>query len=285
MRTTRVKDTVLDTALVGSVVLLLVFFYVPIVTLVAFSFTSSRVLTLPIEGFSFAWYGELFRKPDFLPAVANSAIVAAVSTVFATVFGTAAAVAWIRYRFRLQSLFRAVTFAPLLFPQLLLGVVMLLWFSVLGSWLGFSTGLATVVIGHIVYITPFALVIVAVQVHGFDETLEDAARDAGASGWEVFREVTFPLLWPGIFSAATFSFLLSWGTSTFPIRLRDGTHASGLRLQRHRRRLLADLSGPRHPQLHTGSSPRRPRRIHAPPCAEAAGGCRGRQLIVQRHPS
>ncbi|SIR43353.1 spermidine/putrescine transport system permease protein [Rhizobium sp. RU20A] len=211
MRTTRVKDMVLDTALVGSVVLLLVFFYVPIVTLVAFSFTSSRVLTLPIEGFSFAWYGELFRKPDFLPAVANSAIVAAVSTVFATVFGTAGALAWIRYRFRLQSLFRAVTFAPLLFPQLLLGVVMLLWFSVLGNWLGFSTGLVTVVIGHIVYITPFALVIVAVQVHGFDETLEDAARDAGASGWEVFREVTFPLLWPGIFSAATFSFLLSWG--------------------------------------------------------------------------
>ena len=211
MMRTRFKDAMLDTALVGSVVLLLLFFYVPIVTLVAFSFTSSRVLTLPIEGFSLEWYGELFRKPDFLPAVANSAIVAAISTIFATVFGTAGAVAWIRYRFRLQSLFRAVTFAPLLFPQLLLGVVMLLWFSVLGSWLGFSTGLATVVIGHIVYITPFALVIVAVQVYGFDETLEDAARDAGASGWEVFREVTFPLLWPGIFSAATFSFLLSWG--------------------------------------------------------------------------
>ena len=75
--------------------------------------------------------------------------------------------------------FQALTFAPLLFPQLLLGVVMLLWFSVLGSWLGFSTGLATVVIGHVVYITPFALVVVAVQVYGFDDTLEDAARDAG----------------------------------------------------------------------------------------------------------
>jgi len=104
-----------------------------------------------------------------------------------------------------------ISFLPLLFPQLLLGVVMLLWFSVLGNWLGFSTGLATVIIGHIVYITPFALVIVAVQVHGFDETLEDAARDAGATGWEVFREITFPLLWPGILSAATFAFLLSWG--------------------------------------------------------------------------
>ncbi|KRB30802.1 MULTISPECIES: ABC transporter permease [Mesorhizobium] len=207
----RLKDRVVDVFLVGTMALLILFFYVPILTLVVFSFTDSRVLTFPIEGFSLEWYGELFRKPDFLPAVANSAIVAAVSTVFATVLGSAGAVAWIRYRFRFQNVFRAVSFLPLLFPQLLLGVVMLLWFSVLGNWLGFSTGLATVIIGHIVYITPFALVIVAVQVYGFDETLEDAARDAGATGWEVFREITFPLLWPGILSAATFAFLLSWG--------------------------------------------------------------------------
>jgi spermidine/putrescine transport system permease protein len=207
----RLKDRFVDVFLVGTVALLILFFYVPILTLVVFSFTSSRVLTFPIEGFSLEWYGELFRKPDFLPAVANSAIVAAISTIFATLLGSAGAVAWIRYRFRFQNIFRAISFLPLLFPQLLLGVVMLLWFSVLGNWLGFSTGLATVIIGHVVYITPFALVIVAVQVHGFDETLEDAARDAGATGWEVFREITFPLLWPGILSAATFAFLLSWG--------------------------------------------------------------------------
>lgn len=211
MMSQRLKNALVDTALIGSIVFVILFFYAPIVTLVAFSFTSSRVLTFPIEGFSLEWYGELLRKPDFLPAVANSALVAAISTVFATLFGTAGAIAWMRYRFRFQNLFRAVTFAPLLFPQLLLGVVMLLWFSVLGNWLGFSPGLFTVVIGHVVYITPFALVIVAVQVYGFDDVLEDAARDAGATGWEVFREVTFPLLWPGILSAATFSFLLSWG--------------------------------------------------------------------------
>lgn len=211
MMSQRFKNALVDTALVGTVVLLLLFFYAPILTLVAFSFTSSRVLTFPIDGFSLQWYGELIRKPDFFPAVINSATVAAVSTVFASVLGTAGAIAWIRYHFRFQNLFRVVTFAPLLFPQLLLGVVMLLWFSVLGNWLNFSTGLVTVIIGHVVYITPFALVIVAVQVYGFDETLEDAARDAGASRWEVFREVTFPLLWPGIFSAAIFSFLLSWG--------------------------------------------------------------------------
>ena len=211
MMSDRFKGALVDTMLIGSIVLLLLFFYAPIATLVAFSFSSSRVLSLPMEGFSFNWYVELLAKPDFLPAVTNSAAVAAVSTVFATALGTAGAVAWIRYRFRLQRAFQVVTFAPLLFPQLLLGVVMLLWFSVLGNWLNFSTGLVTVIIGHIVYITPFALVIVAVQVFGFDDTLEDAARDAGANGWQVFREVTFPLLWPGIFSAAIFAFLLSWG--------------------------------------------------------------------------
>ncbi|SHO63424.1 spermidine/putrescine transport system permease protein [Pseudoxanthobacter soli DSM 19599] len=207
----RFKSALIDIVLVGSVALLLVFFYVPIVTLVVFSFTGSRMLTLPIETWSTEWYGALLAKPDFLPALTNSAMVAAISTVFVTVLGTAGAIAWIRFRFRFQQAFRALTFAPLLFPQLLLGVVMLLWFSVLGQWLGFSNGLPTIVIGHIVYITPFALVIVAVQVWGFDETLEDAARDAGASGWVVFREITLPLLWPGIFSAASFAFLLSWG--------------------------------------------------------------------------
>ncbi len=211
MMSQRLKNAFVDTALVGTIVLLLIFFYAPIITLVAFSFTSSRVLTFPIEGFSLEWYGALLDKPDFFPAVINSAIVAAVSTVIATVLGTAGAIAWIRYSFRLRNLFRVVTFAPLLFPQLLLGVVMLLWFSVLGNWLNFSAGLVTVIIGHVVYITPFALVIVAVQVYGFDETLEDAARDAGANRWEVFREITFPLLWPGIFSASIFAFLLSWG--------------------------------------------------------------------------
>lgn len=207
----RSRSILIDVLLVGSVALFLAFLYVPIVTLVVFSFTGSRMLTLPIESWSTEWFGALLARPDFFPALKNSTLVATISMIFATVLGTAGAIAWVRFKFRFQQTFRLLTFAPLLFPQLLLGVVMLLWFSVLGQWLGFSTGLVTIVIGHIVYVTPFALVIVAVQVYGYDETLEDAARDAGASGWDVFREVTLPLLWPGIFSALTFSFLLSWG--------------------------------------------------------------------------
>lgn len=207
----RSKSILVDVLLLGSVALFLAFLYAPIVTLMVFSFTGSRMLTLPIESWSVEWFGALLARPDFFPALWNSTLVAAVTTVFATVLGTAGAVAWVRFKFRFQQAFRILTFAPLLFPQLLLGVIMLLWFSVLGQWFNFSTGLATIIIGHVVYITPFALVVVAVQVYGYDETLEDAARDAGANGWQVFREITFPLLWPGIFSALTFAFLLSWG--------------------------------------------------------------------------
>lgn len=200
-----------NSVLYGSVIAVLLFFYTPIATLVLFSFSESRFLSFPIEEFSARWYAELFNSKDFWPALKNSAFLASVSTLFATALGTGGAIAWVRWKFRFQRSFQALTFAPLLFPQLLLGVVMLLWFSVLGKFFEFSPALWTAVIGHVVYITPFALVIIAVQVHGFDDTLEDAARDAGATPLQVFREVTLPLIWPGVFSAAIFAFLLSWG--------------------------------------------------------------------------
>jgi spermidine/putrescine transport system permease protein len=207
----RMEGRIANAILYGSVLAVLVFFYIPIATLIVFSFSESRFLSFPIEAFSTRWYGELFNNKDFWPALQNSATLASISTLLATALGTGGAIAWIRWRFRFQRAFQALSFAPLLFPQLLLGVAMLLWFSVLGNMFEFSPALWTAVIGHVVYITPFTLVIIAVQVHGFDDTLEDAARDAGATPWEVFREVTLPLIWPGVFSAAIFAFLLSWG--------------------------------------------------------------------------
>jgi spermidine/putrescine transport system permease protein len=101
--------------------------------------------------------------------------------------------------------------------------VLLLWFSVLGRAFNFNTGITTAIIGHIVYITPFAMVIVAVQVFNFDATVEDAARDCGADTWQVYRHVTLPLLWPGIFSAAIFAFLLSWGNFYLTYSLAGST--------------------------------------------------------------
>lgn len=200
-----------DLILYGSVALVLLFFYLPIFTLIAFSFQDGRFLTLPFEGVSWRWYGELLRSEAAAQALWSSTLIALVTMVLATAIGTAAAIAAVRYRFTGRIPLLGLAAAPLAFPQLLLGVILLLWFSVLGRWLGFHTGLATAVIGHVVYITPFAMIIVAVQVTSFDPTLEDAARDCGASTFAVYRHVTIPLLWPGIFAAAIFSFLLSWG--------------------------------------------------------------------------
>jgi spermidine/putrescine transport system permease protein len=219
----RLESWIANAILYVTMAAALVFFYVPIFTLIAFSFQEGRYLTLPFEGFSFKWYSELLRSSNALDALWNSTIIAIVATVVATTIGTMAAIAAVRYRFKGKLAFQVLSGAPLAFPQLLLGIVLLLWFSVLGRFFGFNTGVITAIIGHVVYITPFAMVIVAVQVHNFDPVLEDAARDCGATTWEVYRHVTIPLLWPGIFSAAIFAFLLSWGNFYITYSLAGST--------------------------------------------------------------
>ena len=217
------QERLIDAILYGSVAAVLIFFYIPIFTLIAFSFQEGRFLILPFDGFSLHWYGELFRNRQ----CGDGAVELDPDRVRHHDLqhhpGTVAAIVAVRYRFSGKLAFLGLSGAPLAFPQLLLGIVLLLWFSVLGRWLDFNTGLATAIIGHIVYITPFAMVIVAVQVFNFDASLEDAARDCGAKPWEVYRYVTIPLLWPGIFSAAIFSFLLSWGNFYLTYSLAGST--------------------------------------------------------------
>jgi spermidine/putrescine transport system permease protein len=208
--------------LYGSIIASLIFFYVPIVTLVVFSLKEGRYLSMPIEGWTFDWYRELFNNRDIGSALRNSATVATAAMLASTLIGLGAALAWVRYRFRGKTLFQAISIGPLLFPQLLLAVIILFWFTVLSNWLGFSNGIPTAIIGHVVYLTPFATIIIAVQAAGLDPTIEQAAQDCGANSWQVFYEVTLPLLWPGIFSALTFSFLLSWGNFYLTYSLAGG---------------------------------------------------------------
>ena len=209
--TWKLEAWVVSIILYGSVIAVLTFFYVPIFALIAFSFQEGTYFSIPFDGFSLRWYSALFEHKDFVTAIGNSAAIALVVTVLSTVVGTCAALAWVRYTFRFKRAFQLFAAAPLLFPQLLLAIMLLLWFSVLGEWFDFSAGIHTVIIGQAVYIAPFATIIISVQLHAFDDTLEHAARDCGATTWQVYREITLPLLWPGISSAAIFSFLLSWG--------------------------------------------------------------------------
>lgn len=197
--------------LISSVIAVLIFFYIPIFTLILFSFKEGRYLNLPFEGWTLSWYGDLFTNGDVGKATLNSLIIAVSAMLVSTAVGLGAAQSFVRFDFRGKKPFQMVALAPLVFPQLLLGVVLLLWFSVLGNAFDFSNNLLTAIIGHCVYLVPFTTIIISVQAATFDPTLEQAAQDFGASPWEVFREVTFPILWPGVFSAAIFAFLLSWG--------------------------------------------------------------------------
>ncbi len=218
----KLENHIASIILYGSIIAALAFFYVPIATLVVFSFKEGRYLSMPIEGWTLDWYRALFNNRDIGAALANSVVVAVCATVASTLIGLGAAQAWVRYRFRGKTLFQAIGIGPLLFPQLLLAVIILFWFTVLSKWFGFSNGIVTATIGHVVYLTPFATIIIAVQAAGLDPAIEHAAQDCGASNWEVFREVTLPLLWPGIFSALTFVFLLSWGNFYLTYSLSGG---------------------------------------------------------------
>ncbi|NQV43593.1 MAG: ABC transporter permease [Rhodospirillales bacterium] len=207
----RLEDTLINAVLYSSIAIVLIFFYIPIFTLIVFSFKEGRFLTVPFDGFTLDWYGKLFDNREIGTAMINSAVIATVTMVLATALGTAAALVWLRYEFPGKKIFQALVSTPLFFPQLLLGIVLLIWFSVLGQQFDFSLGMPSIIIGHVVYLLPFALVVTGVQIAAFDPTLERAARDCGATTWQVYREVTLPIIWPGIFSAAIFVFLMSWG--------------------------------------------------------------------------
>ncbi len=102
---------------------------------------------------------------------------------------------------------------PIFFPQPVLGLALLLWFNAIGV----QTSWQTAVVAHLVWIVPVVTLVISIQVYGFDPMLEEAAADLGASRLMILREVTLPLLWPGIWSGALFGFLLSWGN--FPLSL------------------------------------------------------------------
>ena len=143
----------------------------------------------------------------------TSFAVAITVTILSVAIAFFGALAFARYDWKGRRLFQKIVLLPIFFPQPVLGLALLLWFSALGiqtSWL-------TAVFAHLVWIVPVVTLVISIQVYGFDPTLEEAAYDLGCSRWQVFREVTLPLLWPGVWSGMLFAFLLSWGN--FPLSL------------------------------------------------------------------
>lgn len=192
-------------------VLLLV--YLPILCGALAGLTKGRYFVFPVKVFSGEWWEKTLSSFEIQTLVHNSLLIAVIVTLVSVLFAFFGALAFARYDWKGRKLYQKVILLPIFFPQPVLGLALLLWFNALGinpSWM-------TAVIAHLVWIVPVVTLVIAIQVYGFDPTLEEAARDLGASRWFILREVTLPILWPGIWSGALFAFLLSWGN--FPLSL------------------------------------------------------------------
>ncbi|GAB1580955.1 MULTISPECIES: ABC transporter permease [Phyllobacteriaceae] len=188
-----------------SVVLGFAFLYLPIVLLVIYSFNESRLVTV-WAGFSTKWYVELFRNRALMDAAWVTARIAFLSASVATVLGTLAAIALTRYtRFRGRLLFSGMVYAPLVMPEVITGLSLLLLFVAIG----FDRGFWTVTLAHITFSMCFVAVVVQSRLVTFDRSLEEAAMDLGAPPVTTFFRITLPVILPAVISGWMLAFTLS----------------------------------------------------------------------------
>jgi spermidine/putrescine transport system permease protein len=193
--------------------LVLVLVYLPVLCSALASLGQSRYFRFPIARWSTVWWERTLDSLEIGILLRTSLAIAATVTLVAVVLGFFGALAFARHDWRGRRLYQKFLLLPIFFPQPVLGLALLLWFSALGLDLSWKTA----VVAHLVWILPVVVLVIAIQVYGFDPALEEAAYDLGASRLQVLREVTLPILWPGIWSGALFAFLLSWGN--FPLSL------------------------------------------------------------------
>lgn len=205
--------------------LVYLFLYAPIVVLIVFSFNSSRT-NIVFEGVvnrgpcgPFYWYCELFKNDDVLDATRNTLTIALISTTLATILGTLAALALQRHNFRGKRVSEGAIYTPVVTPEIVMGIGILVFFSAVFGWINsalgltgdsrLSMGLGTIIVSHVAFSMPFVLLVVRARLVGFDPSLEEAANDLGANEWTTFRRVTFPLIAPGVVAGAMLAFTLS----------------------------------------------------------------------------
>ena len=186
--------------------LVMAYLFLPIAVMVLFGFNDYKGrFNFTWEGFTTRWYSELFEIQDLTTALQNSLEIAAVSTLIATVLGTLVALALTRHRFRGRSAMNLFVFVPMATPEVVMGAGLLSLFVTVGMQRGFLT----ILIAHVMFSVSYVVVTVKARTANFDQNLEDAAQDLGATPWTTFWTVTFPLIFPGILAAGLLAFVLS----------------------------------------------------------------------------
>ena len=187
------------------------FLYVPIVSLIVYSFNESRLVTV-WSGFSVKWYGELFHNEKILTAAWLSLRIAILNATLSTIIGTAAALALVRFRrLRTRPLLEGLVLAPLVLPEVMIGLALLLLFVSLESLTGWpqGRGMLTITIAHTSFSISFVTVVMRARIAEFDRSLEEAAMDLGAPPVKTFFLVTLPIITPALLAAWLLAFTLS----------------------------------------------------------------------------
>lgn len=184
--------------------LIYAFLYIPIIVVMVFSFNSSR-RNITFEHFTLEWYGKMLHNTQLMAAFGNTVIVALVSTLIAVIIGTLCAVGLYKLEFKLKALISDMMYIPIVIPELVLGIALLVFFSSIKV----PTSMLTLIISHVTFSVPFVVVTVRSRIAGFDKSIEEAAMDLGANGFRTFMRVTLPMIAPGVISGGMLALTMS----------------------------------------------------------------------------
>ena len=187
-------------------VIYLVFIYGPVLVLPVFSFNDSIYVAFPLKGFTLQWYEDMVNNPGMLDALTNSLKIAGTVAVLSTILGTLAAKAVTRYRMPGRGPVLGFIMVPLVIPEIIMGIALL----VLANTGGVPLSLFTIGVGHMLLCVPFSMVVMISRLEGFDKSLEEAAQDLGENPWTTYWRVTFPLTIPGLVASLLLTFTISF---------------------------------------------------------------------------
>ena len=186
-------------------VLLMIFFYAPIIYIIIFSFNGSRSLT-HLDGFSLRWYEKMFNDKTMMESVVYTIVIAVLSTAISTVVGTITSIGLSKSRPILKKTVEQVNNFPIMNPEIVTAIGLLMFFSALGVKKGFTT----LLLAHVMLCTPYVMLSVTPKLRSLDPNLADAAMDLGATPWQALIKVIVPQIMPGIISGALIAFTMSF---------------------------------------------------------------------------
>ncbi len=191
-------------------ILVYVFMFAPIAAVIILSFNPQQFGSFPMEGFSFQWYVKLAQNRTILGAFKNSLILGSLTAILVTAIGIPAAMAFVRYEFPGKNTLNTLLLTPIMIPEVVLGVALLLFIR----WLQQPKSFVLLLIGHVVLTLPYVLLVVQARLVGIKREYEEAAQVLGANALQTFREITLPLLMPAILAGMLFAFTISFDDVT-----------------------------------------------------------------------